>query len=202
MSKLIIFDLDGVLVDACEWHRLSLNQALKEISGYEISLKDHYSTFNGIPTRVKLSMLVEMGVIKEKDQNSIYNRKQELSIEIIDSTAKIDSDKIEMINALKNAGHNVACFTNSIRQTAELMLKKTGVFDLLDFVLTNQDVECPKPNPEGYNYLVEKFEFQKSDVYIIEDSPKGLQAAYASGCNVIEVKDPKEVNIKLLKELL
>ena len=52
MKKLIIFDLDGVLVDACEWHRVALNKALKEVSNYEISLQDHYSTFNGIPTRV------------------------------------------------------------------------------------------------------------------------------------------------------
>ena len=51
--KLVIFDLDGVLVDACEWHRAALNKALLEICDYEISQEDHYSVFNGIPTKVK-----------------------------------------------------------------------------------------------------------------------------------------------------
>ena len=49
MIKIIIFDLDGVLVDACEWHRLSLNAALKEIANFEISVDDHYANFNGLP---------------------------------------------------------------------------------------------------------------------------------------------------------
>ena len=62
-GKLVIFDLDGVLVDACEWHRIALNEALKKVCNYEISLEDHYSTFNGIPTRVKLEKLTEMGKI-------------------------------------------------------------------------------------------------------------------------------------------
>ena len=44
--KLVIFDLDGVLVDACEWHRVALNEALKEVCNYEISLEDHYGEFN------------------------------------------------------------------------------------------------------------------------------------------------------------
>ena len=60
-SKLVIFDLDGVLVDACDWHRIALNRALKQACDYEISPEDHYSTFNGIPTRVKLQKLTEMG---------------------------------------------------------------------------------------------------------------------------------------------
>ena len=37
MLELVIFDLDGVLVDACEWHRVALNEALQEVCQYEIS---------------------------------------------------------------------------------------------------------------------------------------------------------------------
>ena len=41
MIKLVVFDLDGVLVDACEWHRVALNKALKALCDYEISLEEH-----------------------------------------------------------------------------------------------------------------------------------------------------------------
>ena len=102
-----------------------------------------------------------------------------------------------MIDTLKSRGNIVACYTNSIRETAELMLDKTGILELFDFVLTNQDVENPKPDPEGYVFLMDHFGFSEEDTFIIEDSPKGLAAANASGANVIQVKNPDEVNISL-----
>jgi len=200
--KLVIFDLDGVLVDACEWHRLALNQALKEVCNYEISLEDHYNTFNGIPTRKKLKALSEMKILPLDNHDLIYEKKQDLTIEMIKKHAKIRNEKISLINSLKEKGIKVACYTNSIRKTAELMLKKTGVYELMDYVLTNQDVTSPKPDPEGYDFLVKKFKLQKENVVIVEDSPKGKLAAYASGCNVLEVKNPEEVSLKIFKEIL
>ena len=199
MSKLIIFDLDGVLVDACEWHRLALNMALKEVCNYEISLADHKETFNGLPTRVKLRILTDMGLLNIADQEAVYDRKQELTINIIKRYASPRLEKILLIEYLKYQGATVACYTNSIRKTANLMLEATGVLHLLDAVLTNQDVQNPKPDPEGYNLLIDKFGFNKNDVFIIEDSPKGKQAAYDSKCNVIEVNNPDDVTIKLFK---
>ena len=44
MIKAILFDLDGVLVDACDWHYLALNRALDEVVGFTISREDHVST--------------------------------------------------------------------------------------------------------------------------------------------------------------
>lgn len=196
-NKLYIFDLDGVLVDACEWHRVALNEALQEVCNYEISLEDHYKTFNGIPTRVKLKRLSEMGKIPASSHDSVYMAKQLLTMEIIKRNAFFRPEKVEMIKLLKSRGDLVACYTNSIRETAELMLEKTGILELFDFVLTNQDVENPKPDPEGYVFLMNHFGFSEEDTFIIEDSPKGLAAANASGANVVQVKGPDEVNIDL-----
>ncbi len=58
MTKItaVLFDLDGVLVDATEWHYEALNRALG-LFGYSISRHDHLSTYNGLPTRKKLEML-------------------------------------------------------------------------------------------------------------------------------------------------
>jgi beta-phosphoglucomutase len=197
--RLVIFDLDGVLVDACEWHRVALNKALKEVSDYEISEEDHYSTFNGIPTKVKLEKLVEMGAVKENHKESIYGKKQAYTVETIENFAPMRGEKIELFSYLRSQGCYIACYTNSIRETATLMLDKTGVLEHLDYLLTNQDVESPKPDPEGYNFLVEKFNMKKEEVLIVEDSPKGRQAAYRSGCHVLEVENPDEVTIKKIE---
>ena len=197
--KLVIFDLDGVLVDACEWHRISLNRALKEVCDHEISLSDHYETFNGLPTKVKLKKLTEKAVLSAESHEEVYRRKQELTMQIIEKEAPEREEKISLMNYLREKGCHIACYTNSIRKTAALMLEKTGVLEQLDYFLTNQDVENSKPHPEGYNFLVEKFNLNKDNVLIIEDSPKGKQAAYASGCHVLEVNTPDDVTIEKLK---
>ena len=58
MIKAIIFDMDGVLIDAKEWHYEALNNAL-QLFGYKISREDHLATFDGLPTREKLRLLTE-----------------------------------------------------------------------------------------------------------------------------------------------
>ena len=202
MIKLVIFDLDGVLVDACEWHRIALNEALSEVCNYEISLEDHYSTFNGIPTKKKLDILEKYGIIGKEDFESVYNKKQSKTIEVIKRNCKPREEKIEMLKYLKNKNIKLACYTNSIRETGTLMLKNTGIFHLFDKFVSNQDVEKPKPDPEGYHMLMEFFNIPKDNTLIIEDSPRGFEAAYKSGARVFRVLNQEHVNKKLFKEFI
>ena len=199
MIKLVIFDLDGVLVDACEWHRIALNRALKEVCNYEISLEEHYKDYNGIPTKIKLNKLFQKGLIKDGDFALIEELKQRYTIELINETAKNRQEKIELLNLLKNKKIKIACYTNSIRQTAELMLSKTGILHFFDLILTNQDVEASKPNPQGYNKIIDLFNVSLNETIIVEDSPKGYEAAYLSGAKVFKVNDQEQVNINLFK---
>jgi HAD superfamily hydrolase (TIGR01509 family) len=197
--KLVIFDLDGVLVDACEWHRIALNKALKEVCNYEISLEDHYKDYNGIPTKVKLNKLCEKDIIKINDFSLIEQLKQKYTIELINQTANIRQEKIDVLNYLKNKEIKTACYTNSIRQTAELMLYKTGILHLFDVILSNQDVSKPKPNPEGYIKIMNLLNHSANETLIIEDSPKGFEAAYQSGAKVFKVNDQEQVNLNLFR---
>jgi len=201
-KKLVIFDLDGVLVDACEWHREALNEALQEVSNTSINHEEHISTFNGIPTRKKLSILVDQKRVRTEDIEKIYTLKQDKTIEIIKEKAVKRKEKIELIDSLKKEGMTVACFTNSIRETAHLMLQKTGIFDLFEIVVTNQDVTSPKPDPEGYISVMKHFDKEPGETVIVEDSPKGVQAAKSSGAKVVIVKNPDEVNLDLVERIL
>lgn len=199
---MVIFDLDGVLVDACDWHKDALNLALVEVCGHSISEEDHVSTFNGIPTKVKLTKLSEIGILDRSLHEKVFDLKQENTIALINERAKLRYEKIDMIKELKRSGITVCCYTNSIKKTAHLMLQKTGVFDLLEEVITNEDVVEPKPHPEGYNYLVKKYGFSPDEIVIVEDSPKGLAAAHGSGCRVIKVDGPENTTLELFTDYL
>ncbi len=199
MIKLVIFDLDGVLVDACEWHRIALNKALQEVCNYEISLEQHYKEYNGIPTKIKLIKLNEKGLVHKQDFQLIEDLKQKYTIDLINNTAFIRQEKIDVLNLLNKKQIKTACYTNSIRQTAELMLYKTGILNLFDLILTNQDVNMPKPHPEGYIKIINQFKCLPNETLIIEDSPKGFEAAYLSGAKVFKVNNQEQVNIELFR---
>jgi beta-phosphoglucomutase len=202
--KLVIFDMDGVLVDACDWHKDAFNQALEELCGYKISDEEHYSEFNGLPTKTKLAKLAEKGIVKEdkKLHKEINNLKQENTIRIIEESCAYDNSKVNLVSWLKLKGIKVACFTNSIRKTAELMLDKCGVLSELDLLVTNQDVKEPKPSPEGYLKVLKHFNISPQDAMIIEDSPKGIKAATAAGCKIMKVDNATQVYTENMRRFI
>ena len=194
MINAILYDLDGVLVDATEWHYESLNEALKEISGFEISRLEHIQTFNGLPTIKKLEILHEQNLVKKEDFDVIWDLKQSKTNEIIEKTASNDETKLRLHEGTKK--FKKICVTNSIRQTAVLMLDKTGQLPFMDHVISNEDVSDPKPNPEGYLKAINFLQLQPNQCLIVEDSPKGIEAAKKSNAHVYEVKGYHDVTLE------
>lgn len=198
MIKAIFFDLDGVLVDACDWHFHSLNDSLRHFKGIEISYDEHLSKFNGLPTSVKLQMLN----LDDEEQKKIWQMKQDRTLENIRKFGQKDKYKIKMLDSLKKEGYILVCVTNSIRETAIEMLKVTGQLRFFDKLITNEDVDKNKPHPDCYLLAMSLFSLNKEQCIIIEDSAKGRQAAYASGANVLEVEDVYDVTLDNLRRML
>ena len=201
MIKAILYDLDGVLVDATEWHYESLNLALEQVKGFQIKRDEHIATFNGLPTMRKLEILFDQGRVKKDDFDLIWQKKQDKTIEVIKNSAFVDPNKIRLHNATKS--YKRVCVTNSIRETALLMLEKTGQLEFMDFVISNEDVSSPKPSPEGYILAMEKLNLVPSECMIVEDSQKGIDAAKKSNANVYEVSGYNEVTLdNILKKII
>lgn len=194
MIKAILYDLDGVLIDATEWHYESLNEALREVCGFIIKREEHISTFNGIPTIKKLEILNSQGRLSKELFTKVWEKKQEKTFDVIENNASYDPTKIRLHEETKNL--KKVCVTNSIRKSALLMLEKTNQLQYMDFVISNEDVSSPKPSPEGYNIAIKKLHLQPKECLIVEDSPKGLEAAQQTGANVYHVSGYQEVTLE------
>jgi beta-phosphoglucomutase-like phosphatase (HAD superfamily) len=194
LIKAIFFDLDGVLIDMVENHYKALNMALKEICNYEITNEEHIKYYNGISTEAKLKMLINRGIVDKKDYAIIWASKQKYTSDLIDSF-KEDEVKIDMCKKLKDKDHyKLACISNSIKNSTNKMCNQIGIFNYLDLILGNEDFkEKIKPDPYPYQLGFQYFNLLPKECVIVEDSPKGLQSAYASNANVLKVKDPTEV---------
>jgi HAD superfamily hydrolase (TIGR01509 family) len=188
----ILFDLDGVLVDACDWHYEALNESLNEILGIKITKEDHKNKFNGLPTKIKLDMLG----IKEETQQKIWNLKQQKTVSIIEKNKKQDESKIELLTYLKNNHFKIGCVTNSIKETAQKMLLNCGISNYFDILVTNELVQKNKPFPEPYLFAMKKLQVNPNNCICVEDSDKGINSAINSNCGKIWiVNNAKDVNL-------
>lgn len=194
MIKAILYDLDGVLVNATEWHYEALNMALQEVAGFVIGREEHIETFNGIPTQKKLEILNEYGRLSKDLFQQVWEKKQEKTFEVIEKFASIDQTKIRLHKGTTR--YKKVCVTNSIKKSAVLMLEKTGQMEFMDLIISNEDVWSPKPFPEGYVRAMLKLDVKPSECLVVEDSPKGLLAAQWSGGHVYEVSGFHEVTLE------
>ncbi len=182
----VLFDLDGVLIDATEWHYEALNRALG-LFGFDITRYEHLSTYNGLPTRQKLKMLsVEKG-LPVPIHEMINRLKQVYTRDEILTRCRPVFEKEYMLSRLRREGYRLAVCSNSIRDTLELMIHQSGLTPYLEFLVSNEDVAKPKPDPEIYDRAIARMGVAPAEVLIVEDAPHGVEAARRSGARVCQV---------------
>lgn len=196
--KAVIFDMDGVLIDAKEWHYEALNKALSYF-GYEISRYDHLVTYDGLPTSKKLEMLSMEKGMPRKLHKFINSLKQQYTVDKIFTDCHPMFHHEYALSNLKAEGYHLAVASNSIRNTVDLMMQKSNLLQYLDFFLSNQDVKKGKPDPEIYNVAIAKLGLDPSECMIVEDNFNGIAAAKASGAHVMEVDTVYDVNYDNIK---
>jgi HAD superfamily hydrolase (TIGR01509 family) len=194
MSKLVIFDLDGVLVEAKEIHFDALNSSLKNLDEkYVISWEEHLRCYDGLKTYDKLKLLsLSKGLPLDKDvQEKIFADKQIFTSKALNNL-QINETLIDILSKLKEQNFNIACCSNSVKNTVDLVLRKLGIDNFFDLKLSNENVKFAKPHPEIYWKAMSYFGALPEETLIIEDSPTGLTSAYKSGAKVLRVKNPND----------
>jgi HAD superfamily hydrolase (TIGR01509 family) len=199
MIKLIIFDLDGVLVHTKEIHYSSLNESLSE--KYIIKWEEHLSKYDGLKTNQKLNLLSEEKGLPITDHKLIWDKKQTLTLEKL-SNIKPSENLINTMKTLTNLGYKIACCSNSVRKTVLMVLSKLGIIEFFDYITSNEDVINSKPHPEMYWKTISQMGLLPEQTLIIEDSPFGLLAASRSKSHVMRVSSPNDVNFENIKKYL
>jgi HAD superfamily hydrolase (TIGR01509 family) len=189
MIKLIIFDLDGVLVEAKNIHFEAFNKALGE---YAISWDEHLAIYDGLKTNQKLDMLHHKKSLPKEYFNSIWENKQKYTLEALKDLQPNIQLQVCMDMLVLN-GYKLAVCSNSIRKTVLTVLSKFDIIDRFDLILSNEDVQNSKPHPEIYWKAMSKINVLPEETLIIEDSPYGLLAASRSKAHIMRVGSPKEI---------
>ena len=191
--KAVLFDMDGVLIEAKDWHYDALNVAL-EMFGYRISRESHLSTFDGLPTRRKLQMLTNAGILPAGIHELINSIKQKYTQQIVAEKCRPRFDHRFALSRLKQDGYATAVCSNSVRQSIVNMMGKAGLAPYMDLLVSNEDVKKPKPDPEMYTYAMAQLGVKPEETVILEDNEHGIAAARASGAHVLEVVEVSDVN--------
>lgn len=195
--KLIIFDLDGVLVDSREFHYAALNNALAEAGEqFVISQKEHLSQYDGLSTRKKLDLLTQNKQLDPALHQQIWRRKQVLTAQAIQQTVKPDTTITQLLKKLTSDGYKLYVCSNSIRDTVLAVLENMAISQYFDQAISNEDVALPKPHPEMYWKAMVQEQVLPKETLIIEDSYIGRTAAISSGANLCPVREPSEVTIE------
>jgi len=192
LIKAVLFDMDGVLIDAREWHYLALNRAL-QLFGKEISREDHLANFDGLPTRKKLERLsVDRGLPTELHE-FINDLKQKHTFHIVNEHCHPNFRHEYALSRLKADGYKLALCSNSIRRSVDLMMELSNLKQYFDVTLSNEDVTHSKPHPEIYQLAMKKLGMTAENCLIVEDNDNGIKAATAAGAWLLRVGSPQEV---------
>lgn len=192
MIEAILFDMDGVLIEAKDWHYDALNRALAHF-GYNISRESHLSTFDGLPTRQKLKMLSKSRGLPEGLHDFLNTLKQSYTLEVSNLRCKPTFNHQYALSRLKADGFKTAVCSNSVRQSVEEMMRLSALDDYIDVMVSNEDVSKGKPDPEMYLLAMAQLDVAPENCLILEDNAHGIQAAIASGGHLMKIGVPEDV---------
>ena len=194
MNQLVIFDLDGVLIDSRDMHYEALNRALLVVGDqYVIDREEHLSTYDGLPTARKLNLLTENKGLPVDKHQSVWEDKQKATLDIF-GELEHDYELMHYFKQLKNKGYQVAVASNSIRNTVKLVLLRLGLLEFIDYHMSNEDVHRNKPFPEMYWKCMTACNALPRDTVILEDSHIGRQGALDSGSHLVAIENRDDLN--------
>jgi len=192
--KAVIFDMDGVLIDAKDWHYEALNRALNHF-GFNISRYDHLVTFDGLPTRKKLEMLTKEHGLPVSLHGFLNDLKQIYTTELVHARCKPVFQHEYALSNLRSLGYKMAVASNSVRNSITLMMNRSNLDQYLEGIVSNQDVTHGKPDPEIYLKAMEMLGVKPEECLVVEDNEHGIASARAAGAHLMIVEETTDVTL-------
>lgn len=181
-KKLAMFDLDGTLFNTCDVNFYAYREALKAFN-IELDYEYFQRECNG---KKYTQFLPEICGFADERLMEIHRLKKENYARFL-SKAVINAELFDILEGIRNQYHIALVTTASKKNTMEL-LRAFHKEDTFDFILTQDDIEKPKPDPEGFLKVQAYFNVSAEDTIIFEDSEAGLAAALQCTKKVYMVK--------------
>jgi len=197
----VIFDMDGVLIDAKDWHYHALNRALGHF-GYTISRSDHLSAFDGLPTRKKLEMLSHERGLPRGLHAFLNDLKQQYTTDQVHTDCRPIFVHEYALSNLRALGYKLGLASNSVRNSVELMMEKSALRPYLDVMVSNEDVSKPKPDPDMYLTATRMLGVAPENTLVVEDNPNGIKAAEDAGCHLLVVHSVFDVKLDAIRDAI
>ena len=183
--KAIIFDVDGVLIDAMPFHAEAMKIAIMEETKREIDKKIIY-ILEGMPG-TKLVREIFKTEIKESIDDTraekISKRKKEIFREI--QKSKVIEGAKELIDDLTTCSCLKAVVSGSTKKELETILYENIGSSKFDVVIAGDDIEEGKPDPSPFQIALERMNLKPSEAIVVENSPLGVEAAINAGIKFI-----------------
>lgn len=191
--RAVIWDFNGVVIDDEDVHGGAFARVLADL-GLEFTLERYYERYLGLDDwgffRAALRDLrgCEPG---EAEVDGLVERKAEVYASLLGPDFELIPGAEALIRATAAAGP-IAIASGARRREIEAVLERFGLADCFSAVVSADEVENGKPDPEGYRKAFEALrarhpELRPADCLVIEDAPPGIRAAHAAGMRCVAV---------------
>ncbi|HUL62008.1 MAG TPA: HAD family phosphatase [Methanocella sp.] len=180
-----LFDMDGVIMDTMPLHLKAWQEAFRPW-GVDVSRMDLYIR-EGLqsPTMAREIARAKGKSFSGEDLGKIVAAKGELFDREAPACARAFDGAAETLRMLRNHGLKTALVTGSRGISARKVLAAAGVLTLFDVIVTGDDTEKGKPDPDPYLKAIEKTRVNPLDCVVIENAPMGIKAAKAAGVDYV-----------------
>lgn len=185
MTKAVIFDMDGVVIDTTGFWADAEREVFGEV-GVDVTEELARQTAGMSTTQVTEFWYEKFpweAISKDDVEQGVVARVGEL----IDSKGKVIEGFYELLEAIRCRGLKVGLATNSPRALVHKVLRKLGRQEAFDAIVSFDDVKEAKPNPEVYLKCLAQLSVDPGEAIIVEDSATGVEAGLAAGCRVLHL---------------
>ena len=185
--KALIFDMDGVLLDS-----EAVYEKVWRIAADKMGVTGIDAVHKNCLGRNKTDScaILRTAYGKEFAAEEFWALTDELSLkEQEESGVPLKPFAKETLSYLKQKGYDLALASSTERSVVERELSKAGLLNFFSKLVCGDEVEKSKPNPQIYLLALQKLALDAENCVAVEDSPAGIESAYAANLKCVMIPD-------------
>lgn len=185
MRCAVLWDMDGTLIDSTEYHWIAWRDLMRS-EGRAITYEEFLAGFGKRNEAILRDLFGED--LPPAELNRLADAKERHYRELVRARGiALLPGAREWLEKLKDAGWRQALATSAPRLNAEVVLKATNIERVFDAVISAEDVERGKPDPQVFLRAAAKLEIEPWRCLVVEDAPAGIEAGRQAGMRTIGV---------------